>query len=344
MGAGCTDVAFPLAAIVCLSLDVTRGLVVLGYGLGYDSTPYAAGAPTGRFTNAINPATSLPFPPLAITACTGAGVSPIVVTTQYPHGVSSRTQACGGLSCIISGVGGNTAANNIDANPLSRTCGLPAGTLAVPTGTNTLALYGQNPVTGAIEALTGNGEYTSGGTITPAFGDGSILIGQDTIRENSSPPRLCLVPRSITTLPREASLPSRTRNAERRAEIQQRSIGTDVCVFDAHAWGAASPPDAANDFIAAEAIRECLRTSLVLLACGTSDTGGAVWDDEGVRKLQYIKSGHLLTSQITIKVPVLDNPIAGGLPFVPAGSLMRSTVQSDTGEVVATFDVTVTPA
>jgi hypothetical protein len=340
-------VPFPLTTIAILSLETTRALVTLGYGLGYDTDAATANAP-GRYTSAPSPTTNLPYPPLAIVACTGNGVSPIVVTTAYPHGVSPRAQACGGMSCVVTGVLGNTAANNIDADPLSITRGLPAGTLAVPLTATTLALYGQdtNPASttyGALIPLAGNGTYTSGGTIVPALGDGSILIGRDATREQSSPPRIVLVPRSVTSAPRRASLPSRLRNADRQREIRQRSIGTDVHAFDVHAWGASTPPDAAQDFLAADALRECVRASLHNLACGTADTGAGTWDDQAERATQQIKAGRLLSFGITIEVPVLDNPIAGGLPFVPAHSTMTTTVQSTTPEVAATFPITITP-
>ena len=346
--------SFPLPAIVILSLDVTRGLVVLGYGLGYDTDAAAQGA-YGRYTRALAPAGSTtatpgqPYAPLRIVGCTSNGVSPIVVTTEYPHGVSPRVQGCGGMSCIITGVGGNTNANNIDTNPLSETCGLPAGTLAVPTGPTTLALYGQDPVYGNLIPLVGNGTYTSGGTITPALGDGSILIGRDTSKEQSSPPRIVLIPRGVLPLPREASLPAIRRNLERRAEIQQRPIGTDVWTFDVHAWGQSQPPDAAYDFIAASALRDCVRVSLNALACGTSSADAGTWDDEKERSLQNIKAGHLLSFGITIKVPVLDNPILGGLPFVPAGTIAAAPVfganQDGSGaELSETIEVPINPA
>jgi hypothetical protein len=340
-------VSFPLPAIILLSLDVTRGLVVLGYGLGYDTDAAEQGV-YGRFTRALAPSGSAtatpgsPYPSLRIVDCTGHGVSPIVITTEYPHGVSGRVQGCGGMSCIIDGVLGNTAANNIDANPKSETCGLPAGTLAVPLSTTTLALYGQDPTYGNLVALTGNGAYTSGGTITPALGDGSILIGRDTAKEQSSPPRIVLIPRAVQSIPREASMPAANRNIERRAEIQQRSVGSDVWAFDVHAWGQSQPPDAANDFIAASALRDCIRYSLNALACGTSSTDAGVWDDEKALALTNIKAGHLLSFGITIKTPVLRNMIVGGLPFVPSGTVAAAPVGIG-DEVSAVIEVPITP-
>ena len=214
----------------------------------------------------------------------------------------------------------------------------------MPLTSTTLALYGQDPVEGNLVPLTGSGTYTSGGTITPALGDGSILIGRDATREHSSPPRIVLVPRNVTARPRSVSIANGRRNEERRAEIQQRPIGNDAHGFDVHAWGASSPPDAANDYMMANALRECVRTSLVLLACGTSSADAGVWDDQSERATQAIKAGHLLTFGITIAVPVLDNPILGGLPFVPVGTLVETTVQTTTPEVAAILNTTIEPA
>lgn len=331
-----------IGIIALLSLDVTRGLVALGFGLGYDvDASNAAADHVGRFTATLNPATSAPWPPLGIVGATGIGV-PVVVTTAYPHGISAR--GIGGLSCIISGVAGNTAANNLDVDPRSRTCGLLAGALAVPTGPTTLALYGQDPLYGNLVPIMGSGDYAGGGTITPALTDGSILIGRENTREHSAPPRLVLVPRTIRSAGRVSSIPTGARNTDRQSQIRQRSIGTDVHNIDVHAWGQATPPDAALDFDITHALRKAVRDSLHLLGGGTTDTGDGVWDDQKERETQHIKAGHLLTFGITIQVPVVDDPLIGGLPFVPPGTSAQGTVQTTTPEVAAVITTTITPS
>jgi len=331
-----------VSIIAILSLDVTRILVtVLGLGLGYDTDAAAAATDgVGRFTRTANPATSMPYPALAITGATNT--TPIVITTAHPHGVLFR--GVGGMSCLIRGVLGNTAANNVATDPKDRTVGLNQGVLAVPTGATTLALYGQD-ATGRLAAIAGNGTYTGGGTLTPALTDGSILIGRPATREHSAPPRIVLVPRTVASLPRRGSMPNfyAARNNERRSEIQERSIGTDMHAIDVHAWGQAYPPDEAGDFDSTIALRNAVRDALHLIACGSAETSGGAWDDQGERALQEIKAGHLFTFGITLQVPVLDDPMAGGLPFVPDGTFLRTTVQTTTPEVGATFDVTVTP-
>lgn len=344
-----------LGVVALLSIDVTRALVAAGYGLGYDIDAAAATSlGVGRFTATTSPTTGLPYPPLAITGATNA--TPVVITTAHPHGASTR--GVGGLSCVISGVLGNTAANNIDTDPLSRTCGLPAGVLAVPLSATTLALYGQDmtassPTYGALIPIAGSGAYTGGGTLTPALTDGSILVGRENTREHSAPPRIVVVPRTIRSQGRIASLASGTRNADRQRMIRQRSIGTDAEAFDVHAWGQAFPPDPAVDFEIARALRHAVRTSLHLLGCGSLETGDGVWDDQKERETQHIKAGHLLTFAITLRVPVLDNPIGGdpllgdpanrGNPFVPSPTTIEATVQSPTPEVGAVIDVDISP-
>lgn len=334
---------FPLSSIVLLSLEITRALVVLGYGLNFDTDAAAAGRP--RFT------ASSSYSRLQIVDCTGTGVSPVVVTTAHPHGVSPRLSACGGMSCVVLGVTGNTAALAIDQDPQSRTVGLPQGVLAVPLTPTTLALYSQNTVPGSsaygqLVAIVGNADYTGGGTLTPALTDASVLLGRPTTREHSAAPRIALVPRTISPRQGKPSSPNpAVRNPERRVMIQQRTIATDTHTFDVHAWGEASPPDPATDYVATTVLRDCVQSAVYDLISDAGDTGPGVWDDEKERATQLIKSGHLLTFSITISVPITDNPILGGLPFVPVGTTFQTTVQSPTPEIAATFTgPAITPA
>src|SRR4051812_41137514 len=92
-----------------LSLDVTRGLVRASMGLGFDGR---------RFTNTPTPAGGPAPSALTITGATNA--TPIVITTAQPHTIpyASGTNALEmQLHAVISGVLGNTAANNIDDTP-----------------------------------------------------------------------------------------------------------------------------------------------------------------------------------------------------------------------------------
>lgn len=326
-----------LAAV--LSLDTTRVLVENGYGLGYDTDVAAATGSAGRYTATLAPASSStatpgqPYPPLAIVDCTGNGVSPIVVTTQYPHGVSSR--GIGGMSCIVSGVTGNTAANNVSTAAHDLTIGLKQGVLAIPLSATTLALYGQDAdetsaTVGRIIPLTGNGAYAGGGTITPAFTDGSILLGRDAIRENSAPPRIVMVPRGVPEWgAKSVTIPNGDRTGERRNQIAQRSIRTDWHAFDLHCWGQRIPPNTAYDFDVTLALAHAAHRSAHLLFGDNVRRGPGVWDDEKERATQIIKAGHLFVFGLTLPIPVLD----GALPFVPDDGIITYTTQTASLEV-----------
>jgi hypothetical protein len=325
-------VSFPIVAIALLSLDVCRGLVAAGYGLNYDTDAAAATGGAGRWTP--NPA----YSPLAITACTGNTVSPIVITTMFPHGFSTR--GIGGASIIVSGVTGNTAANHLDADSRSTTIGHAAGVHAIPLTPTTLALYGQDTTDGHLVPLVGNGAWAGGGTVTTALTDGAILVGRENCNELSSAPRIVLVPKSIASAPRRASIPNGARTLERQTELKLRSLGTDIHSFEAHAWGQAQPADPAQDFVWTTALREAVHTSLMLLARDSSSTEGGRWDDEGERRTQVIKSGHLLSFDMTISVPLLEGVT---MPFVPSGTSFVTTVESTTPEVAQVITTSITP-
>ncbi len=323
-----------LRNVAILSGDVARVLVGLGLGLGFDTqVAGATSSGVGRYTATPNPATGMPFPPLAIIACTGIGV-PIVITTAYPHGVSNR--GVGGMSCIISGVTGNTAANNIATNPNDRTVGLNQGVLAVPLTATTLALYGQDQnsegdTPGVLIPLVGDGDYTSGGTVTPALTDGAILLGRDTIREHSSPPRIVMIPRSSKWSAKSVSMPI-FRQAEQRSERSQRSDRTEMVAFDVACWGQATPPNPAADYDIARALAHAVITSGTLIFGATEMIGDGVWDDEKERATQQIKAGHLFTFGVSIAMPVLDS----ALPFVPGSAVFAPTTHMQVPETGVT--------
>lgn len=83
----------------------------------------------------------------SVVAATGNGVSPIVLTTAAAHGLTA------GEFVWVTGVEGNTAANGqwfVD-----------------PTAANTLALYGNWSGGAPATPSTGNGAWTSGGSVRP---------------------------------------------------------------------------------------------------------------------------------------------------------------------------------
>jgi len=123
------------------------------------------------------------FSTLAVASASNA--SPIVVGTAVPHGIVAPR-----ASVLISGVGGNTAANGL--------------WLAKNVGPSSLALYSLSP-TGADVPSTGNGAFTSAGQLQTALADGGIVIGKVKDDENWSPPRVVFIPRGSRFGPRSAA-------------------------------------------------------------------------------------------------------------------------------------------
>ena len=295
-----------IAAI--LSLDVTRALVAAGLGLGFDGA---------RYTSVGSPA------PLAIVGATAT--TPIVVTTAQPHAFATlaSTSCIGGVSCIITGVGGNLAANNVSTNALDRTVGQPQGIHAVPIDDTHFALYGQDQTTGALVPLAGSGVYTSGGTVALGLTDGGVLLGSEYLAAYTAPPRIVLVPRSFTFGPRSNAVPGAYRTADIKQQRQQRSIRTERCTFEARVWGQAAAPHVGLDFDATHAIMAWLVDSAHLLAAGTVDDGAGTWLDQAATATQRLKAGHELSFALTLSVPITDAPLpsATGITVDATGNL-----------------------
>ncbi len=151
--------------VVALSLDVTRGLVLAGAGLGFDGR---------RFTN-TKPTPSDPAPS-ALAIVDATNTTPIVITTALPHLIpyaSTQNALERQLHAVVSGVVGNVGANNIDANDRSFTIGQSLGTICVALTATTLALYSGYDAAGALVPIAGTGAYDSGGTVVPAFTRGA---------------------------------------------------------------------------------------------------------------------------------------------------------------------------
>jgi hypothetical protein len=101
----------------------------------------------------LDPLISETGTPQTITQVTNSGVSPIVITSAN-HGLTTGQQV------YITGVGGNTAANNTTTNP--------AWTITV-NDANTFSLNGS----------TANGDYTTGGTWALVYANQAVL--QDSV-------------------------------------------------------------------------------------------------------------------------------------------------------------------
>jgi hypothetical protein len=281
-----------------ISLDATTSLVAAGYPARW----LLAGS-----------ASSTSATSLTITGATNA--SPIVITTAESHGIPAASPA----HVVISGVLGNTAANNLDA-----TSNVDRAWVAVRASDTSFALYSVNVYTGALEPSTGNGTYTSGGAVKKAFTDGRILLGRQHSYEASSPPRVVFIPLRTTWKPKavyNASRASGFPSAEFTRQLHQRSIRTDEVLFEVHVWGADSPPDPDIDFNITQVLYQQIVQSAHLLMPGTYELENGQWQDQQADASQLIKEGHLFVFGLAIGTPVLDKALARvPVPIVPVAT------------------------
>ncbi len=297
--------------VALISLDVTRALVAAGLGLGFDGSRYVAGAA-----------------PLAIVAA--SNTTPIVITTAQPHLVASLpasgvlgSNGLGGMSCIVSGVIGNLAANNVSTDANDLTIGTSQGVLAVPMGDATLALYGQDPTTGALVPLAGSGAYTGGGAIVPALVEGGILLGREHVSANAAPPRIVMVPVSSTFGARSLSVAGSHRAADIREQKARRAVRTDKTTFEARVWGQAATPNTAADFDVTRAMYHWLIDSVHALMAGAYEVTAGTWADQAPTATQRLKAGHEFVFGLTISTPVNDapRPFATGITVQATGQM-----------------------
>lgn len=294
-----------------ISLDVTRGLVQQGLGLGFDGR---------RFTRTGSPAA------LGIVDATNA--TPIVLTCARPHGLAPATQDGypNALHAVVSGVLGNTAANAVDENRQSRTRGINLGVQLTPIDSTRLSMAAVNPATGLIEPLTGNGNYIGGGTITPALTEGRILLGREHVRfENTAPPYLAFVPVTSDWGARSVAHGSPTLTGELRAEKLNRSIGSESFTLQLHTWGQASPPNPRVDFDITQRLYQQVIQSVHLLTAGAYRLVPGTWDDQRDKATQLVKAGHYHVMGVVFSTPILEF----SMPFVETPILISSTTILD---------------
>lgn len=290
-----------------ISLDVTRGLVQQGLGLGFDGR---------RFTRTGSPSA------LAITNATNA--TPIVLTCAQPHTIPlTRDGAPNALHAVVAGVEGNTAANAVDTDPRSRTRGINRGVCLTPISATEFEMSVPDPTTGLLAPIAGSGTYTIGGTITPALTEGRILFGREHARfEQSAPPWLAFVPAASVWGPRAVAHGAVGFTEELHDELEQRSLGTELVVLELHTWGAAFPPYPRADFDITQRLYQQVIQSVHLLCPGAYqllDKG--VWDDQKERATQIIKYGHYHVMTIGFATPILEF----AMPFVETPIAIEAT-------------------
>lgn len=296
-----------------ISLDVTRGLVQQGLGLGFDGK---------RYTRTGSPAT------LGIT--NASNTAPIVLTCDRPHAIPP-TRADGRaneLHAVVQGVLGNTAANAVDETTgrgRSRTVGLNRGVQLVPVNATQFEMYVPGYSTGLLEPLVGNGGYAGGGTITPGLTRGKIFLGSEHARfEQTAPPELVVVPvgNEFADGSRRLAHGAVNFTGGNKAQIERRTIGIDTVIVQLHAWGAASPPDPEEDFDVTQRLYQQFLQSLHLLGVGSFQPQRGVFEDQQERATQRVKSGHYHVTTYAIMTPVLEF----SMPFVETPIAIGTTI------------------
>jgi len=265
-----------------------------------------------------------------VNVANASNASPIVVTTSSPHGL---TQPVGGAPVVtIAGVLGNTAAN----------------------GTWTVSVVDASNV--QLLGSAGNGAYASGGTLLgplppanalvglfsqelvarlaarglPPLVDGRILLGGEHVLEQSSPTRVVFVPKGSDF--KQAGPPEMGGTAnkatirtsvERRAQLAQRPIATDVTNYEVHVWGKA--PTVTNltdqwmqkelDVGVTQQILDALLVSMYRTAVGTFKVSSGTWTQGKATSAQVSIDGLEYVFNVAVRRPVIDDAYG----FAPAG-------------------------
>lgn len=140
----------------------------------------------------------------------------------------------------------------------------------------------------------------------PALTDGAILLGQQHLMEQSSPPRIIFIPKSSTFGPPSPASASNVStntpySTEGRRQIAQRSIQTDSVTFEVRCWGQSVPADPNNDFDVTQALYQQVIMSTHLIAAGNYKVGNGTWNDTS----QLYRSGREFVFSLTLATPVL---------------------------------------
>jgi hypothetical protein len=148
----------------------------------------------------------------------------------------------------------------------------------------------------------------------PPLTDGRILMGRQHDAESSAPPRIIMTPVSsdftekrVTSRSNVNTGSPRQYSTEQLAENAQRSIGTEVIVFEVRAWGTATPPNADQDFDITQALYQQVIASVHLLTAGSYGLSKGQWtDSKGAGATQLVRFGREFVFGISFQTPVLD--------------------------------------
>ncbi len=235
--------------------------------------------------------------------------TPIVLEMSTAHGLTRPVHG------VVANVGGMAEADDV--------------WVCTPTDSTHLALSTYSPG-GIPTASIGAGTYSSGGTVSIAFPDGSILLGRRNIAMQTSvaTPRIVFVPVGsprweldpyggvipASNLPR--TLASQT--TEQIVMKQHRQLTSERQRFEVHVTGCASPPDPDfGDFDVTQAIYQSLYgTMFNLIGPDRCTVLGGHWPSQDETIQTLVTRGQKWVGSVEIVQPVIDDPLA----FVPAST------------------------
>lgn len=255
---------------------------------------------------------------MTLTVVDATNTTPIVLETSSAHGFVRPAHG------VVSGVGGNTAANGL--------------WVMTPTDGTHLALSSFTSQ-GAPTTSTGSGSFSTGGTIQVAFPDGSILLGRRNVamQTATATPRIVFVPIGspewvidpfggvipASTIPRRLA----SETDEQKFVKLERQLNTERQRFEVHVTGCASPPSPDfGDFDVTQGIYQTLYAvmfDLITPPRAKVLSGKWVSQDASIQTLDV--RGQKWMGVVEISQYVTDQPLA----FLPA---------STDGTIVVNFD------
>lgn len=164
----------------------------------------------------------------------------------------------------------------------------------------------------------------------PALRAGKILLGEQHIAENDSPPKIVFVPDRCRYSSKDITSPAplltnAPYSPERKAQIMNRPVLTEEFTFEVHCWATTTDrsdrqaiPDA--DYTYARALAHAVIASCDDLMRGAFTIDGGAWTRAGV-----ITHGREYVFLLTIQTPVTSQL----LPFVPPGTVGNATITPD---------------
>ncbi len=173
----------------------------------------------------------------------------------------------------------------------------------------------------------------------PALVAGKILLGEQHLGENDSPPKVVFVPTSSRYSSKDITsaaplLEATPLSAEQLLQISDRPVLTEEFTFNVHCWGRTSTetdpakiPD--DDYNFTRTLSHAVIAACDDLARGVYTVEPGTWTPSGV-----ISYGREYVFGLTFATPVLSVL----LPFVPPGTAGQATLYGHTpagGEVAA---------